>query len=89
MYNDKIHLNDATFYLNNLINKFQSKFNRTTIEVILEDDELNNNFKMEINDQLFIQYYLQVNLIIIFIFIIILSFKFRYKILVLILIYRK
>lgn len=51
------NINDPTSYLNNLIEVFNKRYNLSTREIILEN--VDNNFKLEINDVLFQQFYLQ------------------------------
>lgn len=58
-YKEKISINDATVYLDSMIDKFKKQFNKTTKEIILENHR-EEDFKMEIDDQLFVQFFLQV-----------------------------
>ena len=54
----KEYINDANVYLKNLIDKFENEFGVTTREIVLENEK-DDDFKLEISDELFEQFCLQ------------------------------
>ena len=58
LFYQKEYINDANVYLKNLIDKFENEFGFTTREIVLENEK-DDDFKLEIRDELFEQFYLQ------------------------------
>lgn len=60
LFYKSVKLNDPTVYLNNLKSGFEELTNLTTRNILLND--IKDNFKLEIDDEIFAQYYMQVNI---------------------------
>ena len=58
LFYKKEYINDANVYLKNLIDKFEKEFGVTTREIVLENEK-DDDFKLEIRDELFEQFCLQ------------------------------
>ena len=58
LFYQKEYINDANVYLKNLIDKFEKEFGFTTREIVLENEK-DDDFKLEIRDELFEQFCLQ------------------------------
>ena len=56
LFKEQSYLNDASKYLANMKDEFINRFNLTTLKIPLEEKE----FEIELNEQLFYQYYLQI-----------------------------